>query len=150
MCQVRRGFQACRRVGSQLALMTTGEMLLAVGCRDDRPIIASGSVVSTCPVEFSTSVPTDKVNCGMNLESVLGESCITVESSAMFFSPTEKGNTMSVNFLKSLTKMRSSVCAPGLWQRLSCSLQMDEANPSCIDHVHQVMETHPGAPTCWT
>ena len=51
---------------------STGEVLFVVGCRDDRPIVDSGSVVSTCPVD--TSVPTEKVQHSMNLESVLGES----------------------------------------------------------------------------
>ena len=41
---------------------TTGELLLAVGCRDGRPIVDFGSVVSTCPVDHVTSVPTEKVN----------------------------------------------------------------------------------------
>ena len=56
-CQVRRRkfFQVCRRVRSQRAPMT-GEVLFAVGCRDDRPIVDSGSVVSTCPVDYATSV----------------------------------------------------------------------------------------------
>ena len=52
-------------VRSQRALMkkfgqSTGEVLFAVGCRDDRPIVDSGSVVSTCPVDYATSVPTEK------------------------------------------------------------------------------------------
>ena len=49
---------------------STGEVLFAVGCRDDRPIVDSGSVVSTCPVDSATSVPTEKVHYSMNLESV--------------------------------------------------------------------------------
>ena len=53
---------------------STGEVLFAVGCRDDRPIVDSGSVVSTCPVDHATSVPTEKVHYSMNLESVLGVS----------------------------------------------------------------------------
>ena len=40
---------------------TTGEMLFAVGCGDDRPIVDSGSVVSTCPVDYAQSVPTEKL-----------------------------------------------------------------------------------------
>ena len=39
---------------------STGEVLFAVGCRDDRPIVDPGSVVSTCPVDYATSVPTEK------------------------------------------------------------------------------------------
>ena len=53
---------------------STREVLFAVGCRDDRPIVDSGSVVSTFPVDYATSVPTEKVHYSMNLESVLGES----------------------------------------------------------------------------
>ena len=30
---------------------STGEVLFAVGCRDDRPNVDFGSVVSTCPVD---------------------------------------------------------------------------------------------------
>ena len=39
---------------------STGEVLFAVGCRDDRPIVDSGSVVSTFPVDYATLVPTEK------------------------------------------------------------------------------------------
>ena len=38
---------------------STGEVFFAVGCRDERPIVDSGSVVSTCPVDYATSVPTE-------------------------------------------------------------------------------------------
>ena len=41
---------------------------------DDRPIVDSGNVVSTCPVDYATSVPTEKVHDSMSIESVLGES----------------------------------------------------------------------------
>ena len=43
-------------------------------CFYDRPIVDSGSVVSTCPVDCATSVPAEKLQYSMNLESVLGES----------------------------------------------------------------------------
>ena len=51
-------------VRSQRALMkklirSTGEVLFAVGCRDYPPMVDSGSVVSTCPVDYATSVPTE-------------------------------------------------------------------------------------------
>ena len=49
---------------------STGDVLFAVGCRLDRPIVDSGSVVSTCPVDCATSVPTEKVQYSMNLECV--------------------------------------------------------------------------------
>ena len=53
---------------------TTGEMRLAVGCRDDRPIVDSGSVVSTCPVDYAMSVPKKKVNYFANFVCVLTRS----------------------------------------------------------------------------
>ena len=66
-------------VSSQWALMkndqSTGEVLFAVGCRDGgRSTVDSGSVVSTCAVDYAASVPTEQVHYSMNLESVLGES----------------------------------------------------------------------------
>ena len=67
---------------------STGEVLFAVGCRDYRPIVDSGSVVSTCPVDYATSVPTEKVQysefgvCWVNL-------CNIMASRVMFFSPTD-------------------------------------------------------------
>ena len=57
-CQVRRGeiFQVCKGVRSQRALLKRNlfspleKCLLPSGCRDDRPIVDSGSVVSTWSV----------------------------------------------------------------------------------------------------
>ena len=51
---------------------STGEVLFAVGCRYDRPIVDSGSVVSTSPVAYATSVPTEKVQYSMNLGVCVG------------------------------------------------------------------------------
>ena len=62
---------------------STGEVLFAVGCVD------SGSVVSTCPVDYATSVPTEKVHHSKNSESVLGESLQHYGISVMFLSLTE-------------------------------------------------------------
>ena len=53
---------------------TTGEVLFAVGCRHGRPLGDSGSVVSTCPVDYATSVPIGEVNYSVKLERLLGES----------------------------------------------------------------------------
>ena len=49
---------------------STGEVLFAVGCRDGRPIVDSERVVSTCPVDYATSVPSERVHYSMNLECV--------------------------------------------------------------------------------
>ena len=46
---------------------STGEVLFAIGCRHGRPYVDSGSVVSTCPVDYATSVPTEKVNYSLKL-----------------------------------------------------------------------------------
>ena len=77
---------------------STGEVLFAVGCRDDRPIVDSGSVVSTCPVDYATSVATEKVHYSMNLESVLGESLqhYSIKRNVPFTN--RIGSTMNVNF----------------------------------------------------
>ena len=69
-------------------VQSTGEVLFAVGCRDDRPIVDSGSVVSTCPVANATSVPTESPLqcefgvCWVNL-------CNITASSVVFLSPTK-------------------------------------------------------------
>ena len=69
---------------------TTGEMLLAVGCRDDRPVVDSESVVSTCPVDYAMSGPTGKVDFFMNLEMCWENHYSIMVSSAMFPASTEK------------------------------------------------------------
>ena len=75
-----------------------GEVLLAVGYRDDQPIVDSGSVVSTCPVVNATSVPTERVQHSMNLESVLGESLqhYGIKRNVPFTN--RSGSSMNVNF----------------------------------------------------
>ena len=69
---------------------STGEVLIAFGCRDDRPIVDSGSFVSTGPVDHATSVPTEKVQYSMNSERVCWVNLCNVSApSVMFLSPTE-------------------------------------------------------------
>ena len=82
---------------------STGEALFAVECRDYRPFVDFGSIVSTCPVDYVTSVPTEKVHYSMNLESVLVNLCNITASSVMFFSPTELAAPCT-SILKSLTR----------------------------------------------
>ena len=83
---------------------SSGEVLLAVGCRDDQPIVDSGSVVSTCPVVNATSVPTEKVQYSMNLESVLGESLqhYGIKRNVPFTNSSD--SSMNVNFEVTDTK----------------------------------------------
>ena len=73
-------------------------MLFAVGCRDDRPNVDSGSVVSTCPVNYATSVSTENVHYSMNLESVLGESLQHYGIKRNVLVTNRIGSTMNVNF----------------------------------------------------
>ena len=83
---------------------STGEVLFAVGYRDDRPIVDSGSVVSMCPVDYAMSVPTEKVQYSMNLESVLGESLqhFGIKRNVPFNN--RSGSSMNVNFEVTYTK----------------------------------------------
>ena len=90
---------------------TTGEVLFDVGCRDVRPIVDSGSVVSTCPVDCATSVHTEKVQYSMNLESVLCESLqhYGIKRNVPFTN--RSGRSMKVNFEVTDTKRAIlSVC----------------------------------------
>ena len=61
---------------------STREVLFAVGCRDDRPIVDSGSVVSTCPVDFATSVPTEKSPSQYEVGECVGEISATLRYQA--------------------------------------------------------------------
>ena len=91
--------------------------LIAVDCRDDRPIADSGSVVSTCPADFATSVPTEKARYSMNLESVLGESLqhYGIKRNVHF---TNRPGTVNVNFEVTDTKGAILSVHKGLRQRL--------------------------------
>ena len=75
---------------------STGEVLFAVGRRDDRPIVDSGSVVSTCPMDYATSVPTEKVHYSMNF-GVCGwvNRCNVTASSVMFHFTNRTGSNMN-------------------------------------------------------
>ena len=83
---------------------STGELFFAVGCRDDRPIVDTGSVVSTCPVDYATSAPAKTVNYSMNLEGALGESLqhYSIKRNVPFTDRT--GSTMNVKFEVTDTK----------------------------------------------
>ena len=105
---------------------STGEVLFAFGCRDDRPIVDSGSVVSTCPVDYAASVPTEKVQYSMNLESVLGESLqhYGIKRNVPF--------TNRTSILKSMTRnVQFCQCTKAAaMARWSCSLQMERVKLS--------------------
>ena len=127
----------------------TAEVLLAVGCRDDRPIVDSGSVVSTCPVDNATSIPTEKIDFSMNLESMLGESLqhYGIKRKVPFTNRT--GGTMNVNFEVTDTKrVILSVhkgCGNGSMIVFTPNGRGKIINDKrCIEHVQQIMGTTPG------
>ena len=90
--------------GTREKYQSTEESLFAVGCRDDRPTVDSGSVLSTYPMDYASSVPTEKVHYSMNLESVLGESVqhYGIKRKVPFTNRT--GSTMNVKFEVTDTK----------------------------------------------
>ena len=127
----------------------TGEVLFAVGCRDDRPIVDSGSVVSTCPVDCAMSVPTEKVQCSLNLESVLGESLqhYGIKRNVPFTN--RSGSSMNVNFEVTDTKRAiPSVhkgCGTGSMNVFTPDGKGNIVNDKkCIEQVKQIMESTPG------
>ena len=123
---------------------STGQVLFAVGCRDDRPIVDSGSVVSTCPVDCATSSPAE-----MNLESALGESLqhYGIKRNVPFTSRT--GGTMSVNFEVTDTKRAILSVHTGCGNGSMIVFAPDGRgkiinDKRCIEHVQQIMGTTPG------
>ena len=141
---------------------STGEVLFAVGCRDDRPIVDSGSVVSTCPVDYATSVPTEKVQYSMNLESVLGESLqhYGIKRNVPFTN--RSGSSMNVNFEVTDTKRAILSVHKGCGNGSMIVFTPDGKgkivnDKNCIEQVKQIMASTPGfdivydrEPTCWT
>ena len=129
---------------------TTGEVLLVVGCRDDRPLVDSGSVVSTCPVDYATSVLTERVKYSVNLESVLGESLqhYGIKRNVLFFT-NSASSTMNVNFEVTDTKRAILSAHNGCGNGSMIVFTPDGRgkiinDTRCIERVQQIMETTPG------
>ena len=121
----------------------------AVGCRDDRPIVDSGSVVSTCPVDYATSVLTEKVHNSVHLESVLGEPLqkFVIKRNVLFTKRT--GSTMDVNFEVTDTKRAVLSVHEGCGNGSMIVFTPDGRgkifnDKKCIQQVQQIMETTPG------
>ena len=128
---------------------STGEMLFVVGCRDDRPIVDSGRAVSTCPVDYATSVPTEKSTiqyefgvCSVNLFNITA-------SSVMFFSPTELAAPRT-SILRSLTQKRAILSVhKGCGNDSMIVFTPDGkgkivSDTKSIDQVKQIMASTPG------
>ena len=100
---------------------STGEVLFAVGCRDDRPIVDSGSVVSACPVDYATSVPTETVQYSMNLESVLVNLCNIMAIFMSMFNDISWGsedNEQECELNERLVSIFAKRFSPGRWSFL--------------------------------
>ena len=119
-------------------------MLFAVGCRDDRPLVDSGSVVSTCPVDFATSFPTETVHYSMNLESVLGESLQHDGIKRNVPSINRTGSIVNVNFEVTDTKRAILSVHDGCGYGSMIVFTPDGKgkivnDTKCIDQVKQIM-----------
>ena len=129
---------------------STGEVLFAVGCRDDRPIVGSGSVVSTCPVDYATSVPTEKVQYRVNLESVLGESLQHYGIKCNVPFTNRCGSSMNVNFEVANTKRAilsvHKGCGNGSMVVFTPDrkVKLSTTRINCIVQVKQIMASTPG------
>ena len=128
---------------------STGEVLFAVGCRDDRPIVDSGSVVSTCPVDYATSVPTEKGQHNMNLESVLGQSLhhYGIKRNVPFTN--RSGSSMNVNFEVTDTKRAILSVHKGCGNGSMIVFTPDGKGKTvtdkhCIEQVKQIVASTPG------
>ena len=133
---------------------STGDVLLAVEGRNGRQIVDSGSVVSMCQVDYVTSVPTEKVNYSMNLESVLGESLqhYGIKRNAPFTNRT--GSTMNVNFEVADTKRAILSVRKGCGNGSIIVFTPDGRGEiindmRCNEHVQQIAEKTPGLDTVY-
>ena len=127
---------------------STGEVLFAVGRRDDRPIVDSESVVSTCAVDYATSVPTEKVQYSMNLESVLGESLqhYGIKRNVPFTNRSD--SSMNVNFEVTDTKRAILSVHKGCGNGSMIVFTPDGKGKivngkKCVEQVKQIMESTP-------
>ena len=127
---------------------STGEVLFAVGCRDDRPIVDSGSVVSTCPVDYATSVLAEKVQYSMNLESVLGESLQHYGIKRNLPFTNRSGSSMTVNFEVTDTKRAILSVHKGCGNGSMIVFTPDGKgkvvnDKNCVEQVKQIMASTP-------
>ena len=128
---------------------STGEVLFAVGCRDDRPIVDSGSVGSTCPVDYATTVPTEKVQYRKKLESALGESLQRYGIKRNVPFTNRSGSSMNVIFEVTNTKRAILSVHRGCGNGSMIVFTPDGRSKivnskKCIEQVKEIMESTPG------
>ena len=128
---------------------STGEVLFAVGCRDDRPIVDCGCVVSTCP-SGSCDVGSDRESAIQNEFGVCWVNlCNITASTVMFLSPDRSGSSMNVNF--EVTDAKRAIlsvhkgCGNGSMIVFTPDGKVNIVNDKkCIEQVKQIMESTPG------
>ena len=127
---------------------STGEVLFAVGCRDDRPIVNSGSVVSTCQWTLRRRFR-QKVQYSMNLESVLGESLQHYGIMRNVLFTNRSGSSMNVKFEVTDTKRAILSVHKGCGKGSMIVFTPDGKGKTvnqkkCIEQVKHIMESIPG------
>ena len=105
--------------------------------------------MSTCPVDYARSVPIEKVQCSMNLESVLGESLqhYGIKRNVLFTN--RPGSTMNVNFDVTDTKRAILSAHKGCGNGSMILFTPDGKgkivnDTNCIEQVKQIMASTPG------
>ena len=105
--------------------------------------------MSTCPVDYATSVPTEKVHYSMNFERVLGESLqhYGIKRNVPFTNRT--GSTMNVNFEVTDTKRPILSVHKGCGNSSMMVFTPDGKgkivnDTKCIEQVKQIMGSTPG------
>ena len=107
------------------------------------------AVLSTCPVDYATSVPTEKVQYSMILESVLGESLQHYGIKRYVPFTNRSCSNMNVNFEIADTKRAilsvQKGCGNGSMIVFTPDGQGKIVNDKkCIERVKQIMESTPG------
>ena len=104
--------------------------------------------MSTCPVDYATSVPTEKVQYSMNLESVLGESLqhYGIKRGVPFTN--RSGSSMNVNFEVTDTKRAILSVHRGCGNGSMIVFTQDGKGKivndnNCVGQVKQIMESTP-------
>ena len=128
---------------------STGEVLFAVGCRDDRPVVDSWKCcvhVSSGPCYVDSN--RKKVQYRLNLESALGESLhhYGIKRNVLFTN--RSGSSMNVNFEVTDTKRAILSVHTGCGNGSVIVFTPDGKgkivnDKKCIEQVKQIMESTP-------
>ena len=105
--------------------------------------------MSTCPADYATSVPTEKINSSMNLENVLGESLQQYGIKRHLPFANRSGSTMNVNFEVTVTKRAILSVHKGCGNGSMVVFTPDRKgrivnDQNCIEQLKQIMASTPG------